>query len=116
MDAVRGDVILFNKRLTETIVSENFERLTWAKATIKSIKSIKSMQSQNKLRYDRVEVPRWQQNWQGTEAVSSGPTNGDGGVIQSIKMGHETQIKVLQCDFESVQGHERFPCQKESVQ
>ena len=51
MDALRGDVSSFNKRLTatETIVGENFERLTSAEATIKS------MQSQNKLLQDRLE-------------------------------------------------------------
>ncbi|KAK9535992.1 hypothetical protein VZT92_005817 [Zoarces viviparus] len=51
MDALRGDMIAFNKRLIEmeTIVGENFERLTSAEATIKS------MQSQNKLLYDHVE-------------------------------------------------------------
>lgn len=51
MDALRGDVISFNKRLTdtETIVGTNFERLTSVEATIKA------MQARNKLLHYRVE-------------------------------------------------------------
>ena len=51
VDALRGDVNSFNKRLTktETRVGENFERITSTEATVKSL------ESQNKHLLDRVE-------------------------------------------------------------
>ena len=51
VDALRGDMNLFNKRLTETEtrVGENFERITSAEATVKSL------DSQNKHLLGRVE-------------------------------------------------------------
>jgi chromosome segregation ATPase len=53
VDALRGDVNSFNKRLTETEtrVGENFERITSTEATVKSL------ESQNKHLLDRVEQP-----------------------------------------------------------